>query len=120
EYVREHNEAVNRLDFIDVRAEITVDFAEGELIDVTQHDGSIIRLRKLSASFNPNDRVAAMNYVHERQAKGEVVTGLLYVDAEAHDLHEHFNTAPTPLNRFEAAQLSPGSAVLAKINASLR
>ena len=52
EYVREHNEAVNRLDFIDVRAEITVDYAEGELIDVTQHDGSIVRLRKLSANFN--------------------------------------------------------------------
>jgi 2-oxoglutarate ferredoxin oxidoreductase subunit beta len=120
EYVREHNEAVNRLDFIEVRAEITVDFAEGELIDVTQHDGSIVRLRKLSANFNPTDRVAAMNYVHERQAKGEVVTGLLYVDSEAHDLHEHFNTTETPINRLAAKELSPGAATLAKINNSLR
>jgi 2-oxoglutarate ferredoxin oxidoreductase subunit beta len=120
EYVREHNEAVNRLDFIEVRGEITVDFAEGELIDVTQHDGSIVRLRKLSANFNPNDRVAAMNYVHERQAKGEVVTGLLYVDSDAHDLHEHFNTTDVPINRLEAKDLSPGAATLAKINNSLR
>jgi 2-oxoglutarate ferredoxin oxidoreductase subunit beta len=120
EYVREHNEAVNRLDFIEVRGEITVDFAEGELIDVTQHDGSIVRLRKLSANFNPNDRVAAMNYVHERQAKGEVVTGLLYVDPDSHDLHEHFETTDTPLNRLAADTLSPGAATLAKINASLR
>jgi 2-oxoglutarate ferredoxin oxidoreductase subunit beta len=120
EYVREHNEAVNRLDFIEVRGEITVDFAEGELIDVTQHDGSIVRLRKLSSNFNPNDRVAAMNYVHERQAKGEVVTGLLYVDSDAHDLHEHFNTTDVPINRLEAKDLSPGAATLAKINNSLR
>jgi len=120
EYVREHNEAVNRLDFIEVRAEITVDFAEGELIDVTQHDGSIVRLRKLSANYNPTDRVAAMNYVHERQAKGEVVTGLLYVDSEAHDLHEHFNTTDVPINRLSAKELNPGAATLAKINASLR
>jgi 2-oxoglutarate ferredoxin oxidoreductase subunit beta len=120
EYVREHNEAVNRLDFIEVRGEITVDFAEGELIDVTQHDGSIVRLRKLSANFNPNDRVAAMNYVHERQAKGEVVTGLLYVDSDAHDLHEHFNTTDAPINRLGAKELSPGAATLAKINNSLR
>ena len=120
EYVREHNEAVNRLDFIDVRAEITVDYAEGELIDVTQHDGSIVRLRKLSAKFNAHDRVAAMNYVHERQAKGEVVTGLLYVDPESHDLHEHFNTTDTPLNRLSADSLSPGAKTLEKINASLR
>jgi len=103
-----------------VRAEITVDYAEGELIDVTQHDGNIVRLRKLSANFNPNDRVAAMNYVHERQAKGEVVTGLLYVDPEARDLHEHFNTTDTPINRLSAKELNPGAATLAKINASLR
>ena len=51
EYVREHNEAVNRLDFIDGREEITVDYAAGELIDVTQHDGTILRLRKLNASL---------------------------------------------------------------------
>jgi 2-oxoglutarate ferredoxin oxidoreductase subunit beta len=120
EYVREHNEAANRLDFIDVRGEITVDYAEGELVDVTQHDGSVMRLRKLSASYNPHDRVAAMNYVHERQAKGEVVTGLLYVDAEAQDLHEHLGTTETPFNRLDALELSPGAATLAKINASLR
>jgi len=120
EYVREHNEAANRLDFIDVRAEITVDYAEGELIDVTQHDGSVMRLRKLRANYSPHDRVAAMNYVHERQAKGEVVTGLLYVDAEAQDLHEHLGTTETPFNRFGAKDLSPGAATLAKINAALR
>ena len=120
EYVREHNEAANRLDFIDVRGEITVDYAAGELIDVTQHDGSVVRLRKLAASYNPHDRVAAMNYVHERQAKGEVVTGLLYVDAEAQDLHAHLATAETPFNRLGAKELSPGAATLAKINAALR
>jgi 2-oxoglutarate ferredoxin oxidoreductase subunit beta len=120
EYVREHNEAANRLDFIDVRGEITVDYAAGELVDVTQHDGSVLRLRKLNASYNPHDRIAAMNYVHERQAKGEVVTGLLYVDAESQDLHEHLRTSATPFNRLAAADLSPGAATLAKINASLR
>jgi len=120
EYVREHNEAANRLDFVDVRDEITVDYAAGELVDVTQHDGSVLRLRKLTANYSPHDRVAAMNYVHERQAKGEVVTGLLYVDAEAQDLHEHLATTETPFNRLGAKELSPGAATLAKINASLR
>ena len=120
EYVREHNEAANRLDFIDVRDEITVDYAAGELLDVTQHDGSVVRLRKLAATYNPHDRVAAMNYVHERQAKGEVVTGLLYVDAESQELHAHLATAQTPFNRLGAKQLSPGAATLAKINAALR
>ena len=115
EYVREHNEAANKLDFIDVRGEIVVDYAEGELVDVTQHDGSVMRLRKLSASYSPHDRVAAMSYLHERQAKGEVVTGLLYVDAEAQDLHEHL--AVGSRSRL-GARTSARAATLAKINAS--
>ena len=53
-----------------------------------------------------------MNYVQERQAKGEVVTGLLYVDPDAHDLHEHFNTTEVPINRLGATELSPGAATL--------
>jgi len=48
------------------------------------------------------------------------VTGLLYVDPESHDLHEHFNTTDTPLNRLDAESLSPGAKTLEKINASLR
>jgi 2-oxoglutarate ferredoxin oxidoreductase subunit beta len=120
DYVREHNEAVNRIDVIDTRAEIVVDFAPGEVLEVEQHDGSKLRLRKLRADYDPSDRIAAMNYIQERQALGEVVTGLLYVDPEAGDLHEHLKTAETPFNRLGAAELCPGGATLAKINATLR
>ena len=120
EYVREHNDAVNQLDFIEARAEITVDYAPGELVEVEQHDGSVLRLRKLDATHDPTDRVAAMNYVHAHHASGEVVTGLLYVDKDAHDLHQHLNTVAAPLNALSEKELSPGAAMLAKINASLR
>ena len=75
EYVREHNEAVNRLDFIEGREEITADYAAGTVIDVTQHDGSVLRLRKLAEDYDPTDRIKAMNYLQERAAAGEVVTG---------------------------------------------
>ncbi|MBA8889531.1 2-oxoglutarate ferredoxin oxidoreductase subunit beta [Dokdonella fugitiva] len=120
EYVREHNDAVNRLDFIEPRAEITADVAPGDVVEVEQHDGSVLRLRKLDASHDPTDRVAAMNYVNAHQAKGEVVTGLLYVDSAAHDLHGHLNTVAAPFNTLDAKALCPGAATLAKINASLR
>lgn len=120
EYVRAHNDAVNRLDVIPEREEIAVDYAAGETITVEQHDGSRLRLHKLDPDYDPRDRIAAMNYVQQHQAKGEVVTGLLYVDPEAEDLHRHLNTAPAPFNRMTAAELSPGAAVLAKINAAFR
>ena len=62
EYVRQHNEAVNRLDFIEGREEITADYAPGEVINVEQHDGSIIRLRKLHDEYDSSDRVVANHF----------------------------------------------------------
>jgi len=120
DYVREHNEAVNRLDVILPRARIEADYAEGRMIEVEQHDGSVLRLRKLDAGYDPRDRLAAMNLIAQRHAQGEIATGLLYVDPEAGDLHGHLNTVAAPLNKLGVAELSPGAGVLAKINASLR
>ena len=79
-----------------------------------------MRLHKLDSSHDPTDRVAAMNYVHAHHASGEVVTGLLYVDGDAQDLHQHLNTVAAPLNGLGERELSPGAAALAKINAGLR
>ncbi len=120
EYVREHNEAVNRLDVIPLRAEIRIDFAEGELLEVEQHDGSVLRLRKIAPDYDPHNRIAAMNYTQEHQAKGEVVTGLLYIDANASDMHEHLHTTARPLNALAARELCPGNTVLDKLNAGFR
>ncbi len=120
DYVREHNEAVNRLDFMPQHTEITTEYEPGSVRDVVQHDGSVLRLRKLHGSYDPSNRIAAMNHVAERQAAGEVVTGLLFVDPAAEDLHAHLSTVDEPFNRLGADRLCPGAAALAKINAGLR
>src|SRR5213080_1784075 len=60
DYVRDHNEAVNRLDFWPTREAITVDYTEGGVIEVPQHDGSIIKLRKLASDYDPSDKVNAI------------------------------------------------------------
>ena len=120
DFVREHNEAVSRIDFITPRSEITASFAPGETIDVEQHDGSILRLRKLHADYDPCDRVAAMAQVQALQASGEVVTGLLYVAAEAGGMHDALHTSQTPLNALGEVALCPGVETLEKINAGLR
>ena len=120
DYVREHNEAVNRLDVMTEREEITADYAAGTVVDVTQHDGSVIRLRKLAPDYEPTDRIKVMNYLQERAAAGEVVTGLLYVQPDAPDLHQHLNTVDTPLGHLAERELCPGSVALERINAALR
>ncbi len=120
DYVREHNEAVSRIDFIPHRDEITLQAAPGEVVDVRQHDGSLLRLRSLHADYDATNRHAAMAYMQEHQARGEIVTGLLYVDPLATDLHTALNTSASPLNGLDLTQLCPGTPALDRLNDSLR
>jgi 2-oxoglutarate ferredoxin oxidoreductase subunit beta len=120
DYVREHNEAVNRLDVITGRAPIRLDQAPGTVQVVEQHDGSRLVLRKLNADYEVSDRLAAMNFLQTHAAKGQIVTGLIYLDHEPEDLHGSLNTVAVPLNELGDTELCPGSAALEKINASLR
>jgi len=120
DFVREHNEAVNRLDIIEERAPITVDHEPGTVQVVQQHDGSFLKLSKLHAEYDPTDRVKAMTYLQERHAAGEVVTGLLYVEEQAQDLHDGLHTSAVPLNKMGERELCPGSAKLAALNDEYR
>ncbi len=120
DYVREHNEAVNFLDVITGRAPIHVDYAPGTVELVEQHDGTTLALRKLNSEYDVHDRLAAMNFIQHHASQGQIVTGLLYVESEASDLHGHLNTVDAPLNGLGEKDLCPGSAALDKINAGLR
>ena len=120
DYVREHNEALNRIDFIETRDEIVTQYAPGTVTTVQQHDGSVLRLRKLGEEYDASDKVAAMKRVQEGNAAGEVVTGLLYLDPMPKDLHANLNTVDAPLNTLDASELCPGKTALDRINAGLR
>jgi len=120
DYVREHNDAVNRLDFISSRPEITTSYAPGETRSVMLHDGGTVRLHKLNDDYDPSDRVGAMAFIESRRAAGEVVTGLLYLHPDSADMHDALDTVATPLNSLTDADLVPGNAALAAVNKSLR
>ena len=120
DYVRAHNEAVNSLDILLGRAPITVDYEPGKVIPVEQHDGRTILLRKLNDEYDPSDRLAAQNFLQRHAAKGEIVTGLLYIEADSEDLHASINTVDAPLNTLGEKELCPGQAVLDRMNAALR
>ena len=120
DYVREHNIAVNSLDFITGRDPIEVDYAEGERQVVSLHDGSIIKLRKLNGHHDVTDRADAFATIERHRAVGEIATGLIYLNENARDLHDNLNTTTRPLNELGAEVLCPGSKALKAINASLR
>ena len=120
DYVREHMEATATVDYVQHRTVITADYDEGSVEAVQMHDGSMISLHKLDENWDPLDRLSAINAVQNARAKGEILTGLLYVNPETTDLHEMIQTNKSPLNKLTQSDLCPGSKTLEAINASLR
>ena len=119
DHVRAHNEALNRIDFIDLAQEQVVEHSP-EVIDVPQADGTLLRLRKVAPDYDPTARLGAMNAMQLRAAAGEIATGLLYVDPAAKDWHAAQRTPAGALNALGEKDLCPGAAALAKINAGLK
>lgn len=120
DYVREHLEATSTIDFVPEMDEIMTNYEEGTSHRVTMHDGTNLSLQKLSNDWDPLDRQSAMNAVINAKNKGEILTGLLYMQPDCKDLHKMIQTAEKPLNSMNAKELCPGAANLKNINADLR
>lgn len=120
DYVREHVEVTGTMDFVPMMTEIKASYEAGDISDITMHDGSEIRLHKLQKEWDPTNRRSAMNAVQNAKDKGEILTGLLYIDESSQDLHELIKTSDRALNSLPQTILTPGSDALAKLNASLR
>jgi len=120
DYVREHNKALNAIDYVPSRAPIEVEFGEGAAAPVELHDGTTINLYKLSPNHNCIDRADAIATIERHRKAGEIATGLMFIDDEVEDLHDTLNTTARPLNTLGEKELCPGAKALEAINASLR
>ena len=120
EFVRDHYDEVVHADFVPPAREITAHYAQGDTMPVTMHDGSRILLRKLDPSYDPTHRGQAFNYLRDKLAQNEFVTGLIYIDEKSPEFHEVSGTTATPVNQLPFAKLTPGSKGLEKILARYR
>jgi 2-oxoglutarate/2-oxoacid ferredoxin oxidoreductase subunit beta len=105
QYVKDHEVILQEVDFIPQQAEVAVEYEEGSSTEVELHDGSSLRLRKLGRDHDPKNRLAALQVIDEGRQKGEVVTGLLYVNTAAADLCTAENLPKTPLRDLDESQL---------------
>src|SRR5580765_1784555 len=116
DYVREHMETTAMMDFVPIAREIKANYEEGSVENLTMHDGSVISLRKLAKDWEPTNRLSAINAVQSAKIKGEILTGLLYINEDSSDLHDLIQTSEKPLNSLTKDELCPGSEMLDKIN----
>lgn len=119
-HVRAHIEATSVLDFVPKEKEITVDYAEGESAELKLFNGASIHLSKISPLWDPRDKFSAVNHLNESKARGQILTGLFYIDTETQNFHEKLNTVDRPLNSLTQEELCPGMAVLEGINEVFR
>jgi 2-oxoglutarate ferredoxin oxidoreductase subunit beta len=114
-----HEQVISDFGFVAPQEEITVDYAEGETIDVEMHDGSKVRLKKLDNDYDPRSSVAAMRLLHEAHDSQEFITGLIYINEGRPTLNEIERLPQTPLVHLPAEKLRPTREQLAKVMSEL-
>jgi 2-oxoglutarate ferredoxin oxidoreductase subunit beta len=119
-FTRENSVEVVQADFIEPARAITADYQAGALSKVMMHDGSWVRLRKVTEDYDPTDRDHSYRHIRSRRKAGEIVTGLLYISTDSKDMHEQMGTTAGPLNELPFEQLCPGSAELEKLQQRFR
>jgi 2-oxoglutarate ferredoxin oxidoreductase subunit beta len=122
DYGRSHEEPVHELGFVPTweKADQQVDVPDGAVIDVDMPNGGTIKIRKLSRSFDPRDKVAALDLLRESSAKQEFLTGLFYVAPEKRNFLDLLNVGDEALATLPEARVRPSRASLARIMDELR
>src|SRR6185369_12683111 len=119
-YMKDHEEAIHEVGFVPHFEDIAVDYEPGTATEVRMHDGSRLTLRKLNMDYDVTDRVGAMKALMESNAKGEVLTGVFYVDTQKKNFVELLNLVDAPLASLPEETVRPPKAVLDKIMAGLQ
>jgi len=119
-YTREHQIEVVQADFVPIRDEITTEYAAGSVQTVRLHDQSLVRLHKVAQDYDPTNRDRAYAYIRDRQAAGEVATGLLYLNPDSADMVEQNYLVSNPLTTLPYADLCPGSSALESLQKRFR
>ncbi|HVJ07554.1 MAG TPA: 2-oxoacid:ferredoxin oxidoreductase subunit beta [Acidisarcina sp.] len=119
-YMQAHEEEIAEVGFVPSFEDISVEYDAGSTYDVTMHDGSHLRLRKLHEGYNPTDRVAAVSQLMESHSNGEVLTGVFYINTEKPSFIEQLNLVNEPLGTLPQERTRPAKAVLDEIIAKHR
>ena len=119
-YMKDHETALHELDFVPHFEDISVEIPEGQVMDVAMHDGSHLRIRKLARDFDPTDRLASLAALEEAEKKGEVLTGVLYVNTQKPTFMELLNVVDKPLGTLPESATRPPRSVLDQVMEELR
>lgn len=119
-YVMDHEEPVAEAGFVPHFEDISVEYDPGTTFDVRMHDGSHLRLRKLHEDYDPTNKIKAVESLMEAHEKGEVLTGVFYIDTQKPNFVDLLHMTDTPLAHMPQESLRPPKRVLDEVMESLR
>jgi 2-oxoglutarate/2-oxoacid ferredoxin oxidoreductase subunit beta len=119
-YAKDHDEPLQEINFVPAFEEIDVEYDPGTTVEVTMHDGSRLRLRKLEEDYDPTDRIRAITRLNQAKEKDEMLTGVLYVNTKAPTFLDMLNITDQPLATLPPSVVRPGREVLEQVMEELR
>jgi 2-oxoglutarate ferredoxin oxidoreductase subunit beta len=119
-FMQEHDEPINELGFVPSFEDIEVEYDHGTTLDVKMHDGSSLRLRKIREDYDPTNKIESVKTLMESHEKGEVLTGVFYVNTEKPSFTDLLNLVDQPLSSLPESVIRPSKEVLSKFMASLQ
>jgi 2-oxoglutarate ferredoxin oxidoreductase subunit beta len=119
-YMKDHEEPLIDVSYVPYFENIDVDYDPGTTLDVRLHDGSHVRLKKLERDYDPTDRLAALTLLNEAREKGEILTGIFYIDPTARDFIERLNLTDEPLALLSEERIRPSKEALDEVMSELR
>jgi len=117
---RQHQAPLHDISYVPRRKAIMLEeFKEGEMKEVTMHDGSMVILKKLDQDFDPTDKWQALKVLEDAERNNYLITGLVYVNPEQPSLYDYLDLVQEPLNRIKSGALRPAPETLEKINQAM-
>jgi 2-oxoglutarate ferredoxin oxidoreductase subunit beta len=114
-YVKDHDEPLADVSFVPYFEDISVDYDPGSTMDITMHDGSHILLHKVEESYDPTNKTEALRLLTESHDKGEIITGLFYVNTKQPNFLTLLNVVDEPLATLPESKVRPPKEVLDQV-----
>jgi 2-oxoglutarate ferredoxin oxidoreductase subunit beta len=119
-YVKDHDEPLAEMSFVPFFEDISVEYEPGTAKEITLHDGSRLVLKKIGTDHDPTDRAGALSLLAHAHEKGELLTGLFYVDTTRKNFLELINMVDEPLATLPESKVRPAREVLDEVMEELR
>jgi 2-oxoglutarate ferredoxin oxidoreductase subunit beta len=119
-FTKDHEEPLHDITFVPSFEEIDVEYEAGETVDVTMHDGSRLKLHKIEEEYNPTDKLQALGRLAEAHEKGEILTGVFYINPSAPSFIDLLNVTDAPLATLPESRTRPPQSVLDECMEALR